>query len=118
MTTGQLEYFKELLLERKKQIQRNINDAASEIDGLRQSGATDELDFASISADEELEHSISAKQQQELREIDQSLKKIESGIYGICDMCEDDIDIERLKVKPHARYCITCREIAEKTIIK
>ena len=41
MTTGQLEYFKELLLERKEQIQRNINDAASEIDGLRQSGATD-----------------------------------------------------------------------------
>ena len=117
MTTSQLEYFKELLLERKEQIQRNINDAASEIDGLRQSGATDELDFASISADEELEHSISAKQQ-ELNEIDQSLTKIESGIYGICDMCEDDIDIERLKVKPHARYCITCREIAEKTIIK
>ena len=34
------------------------------------------------------------------------------------DDIEDDIDIERLKVKPHARYCITCREIAEKTIIK
>ena len=47
MTTSQLEYFKELLLDRKEQIQRNINDAASEIDGLRQSGATDELDFAS-----------------------------------------------------------------------
>ncbi|WP_096015517.1 RNA polymerase-binding protein DksA [Campylobacter lanienae] len=118
MKQSDLDYFKELLLSRKEQIQKNINDAANEIDGLRQSGATDEFDFASISADEELEHSISIKQQQELNEIDQSLKKIDSGVYGICDMCEDDIDIERLKVKPHARYCITCREIAEKTIIK
>ena len=29
-------------------------------------------------------------------------------------MCEDEIDIERLKVKPNAKYCITCREIIEK----
>ena len=29
-------------------------------------------------------------------------------------MCEDEISIDRLKAKPQARYCITCREIIEK----
>ncbi|MEL1170649.1 TraR/DksA C4-type zinc finger protein, partial [Campylobacter jejuni] len=33
--------------------------------------------------------------------------------YGICESCDDEIDSQRLKVKPHARYCIACRQIAE-----
>ncbi|ABK83183.1 RNA polymerase-binding protein DksA [Campylobacter fetus] len=114
MRQSDLEFFKNLLEERKIQINKNILDAADEINGLRQSGASDEFDFASINADAILEHSISAKQRSELNEIDESLKKIANRTYGICDMCEDEIDIERLKVKPNAKYCITCREIIEK----
>jgi len=30
-------------------------------------------------------------------------------------MCEEEIGEQRLKVKPQARYCIVCREIAEKS---
>ena len=42
-------------------------------------------------------------------------EKIANKTYGICDMCEEEIGIPRLKVKPHAKYCIACREIIEKT---
>ena len=48
-------------------------------------------------------------------EIDEALEKIANKTYGICDMCEEEIGIPRLKVKPHAKYCIACREIIEKT---
>ncbi|AII14134.1 DnaK suppressor protein [Campylobacter iguaniorum] len=114
MKKSDLDFFKELLEERKVQIKKNIIDSANEINGLRESGASDEFDFANINADAILEQSISIKQKQELAEIDLSLSKIADGSYGICEMCEDEIDIERMKVKPHARYCITCREIIEK----
>jgi RNA polymerase-binding transcription factor DksA len=49
------------------------------------------------------------------REIEVALAKIANNEYGICEMCEDDIGFQRLKVKPHALYCIDCREIAEKS---
>ncbi|ANE31934.1 TraR/DksA family transcriptional regulator [Campylobacter hyointestinalis] len=114
MTNSDLEYFKKLLEERKLQIKKNILDATDEINGLRDSGASDEFDFANISADSILEQSISSKQKQELNEIGVALTKIANKTYGICEMCEDDIDIERLKVNPHARHCISCRELIEK----
>jgi DnaK suppressor protein len=50
----------------------------------------------------------------ELAEIEIALQKIKDGLYNVCDMCEEAIGIQRLKVKPHAKYCIDCREIAEK----
>jgi len=65
-----------------------------------------------------IEQAISSQQSRELAEIDFSLSKIENGGYGICEMCEEDISFQRLKVKPHAKYCIVCREIIEKSAKK
>ncbi|CAD7286333.1 RNA polymerase-binding protein DksA [Campylobacter suis] len=115
MTNNDLEFFKKLLEERKIQIKKNILDSANEVSGLRDSGASDEIDIASINADQLIEQSISVQQQNELSEIERSLVKISNKTYGICEMCEEDIAPARLKAKPHARYCITCREIVEKT---
>ena len=35
------------------------------------------------------------------------------GTYGVCNLCEETINIERLKVKIFAEYCVDCREIIE-----
>lgn len=49
----------------------------------------------------------------ELDEIERALDKIKRDIYGICEMCGDEIHSERLEAKPFARFCIKCREIFE-----
>ncbi len=115
MNKEELEEFKRILLERKEQISKNIQESKNEIGELQSSDASDEADFATISSDSAIEEAISKKQEKELEEIEYALKKIEDGTYGICEMCEEPIGIERLKVKPQARYCIVCREIVEKT---
>lgn len=53
------------------------------------------------------------KQFHKLVAIERSLKRIEDGEYGICELCGEPINIERLKVKIFADYCISCREIIE-----
>jgi DnaK suppressor protein len=115
MHESDLKYFKELLLERKRQIRKNIEDAYVEMSGLNESEVSDELDHASISTDRMIEQAVSSQQNQELNEIEVALSKIANETYGVCDMCEEEISIQRLKVKPHAKYCIVCREIIEKT---
>ena len=117
MTDTEFEFFKKLLEDRSAQIKKNIADAANETSGLRDSGASDEGDIALINADSLIEQSISAQQKAELDEINYALAKISNKTYGVCEMCEEDIAIARLKAKPHARYCITCREIADKSKI-
>jgi DnaK suppressor protein len=113
MTTKELQDLKKILLERKEQIIKNINSNKEHIEGLKNSSASDEVDYATISADSAIEEALSMKQSKELKEIEYSLFKTESDNYGICEMCEDEIGIERLKVKPQAKYCIVCREIVE-----
>jgi DnaK suppressor protein len=34
--------------------------------------------------------------------------KVDSDEYGICKECEEDINIERLKLMPESEYCVAC----------
>ncbi len=118
MRDSDLKFFKDMLLERKVQIRKNIDDAMREIESLKDDEVGDEADHASVSTDRMIEQAISAQQSRELGEIDYALSKMQNGGYGLCEMCEEDISFQRLKVKPHARYCIVCREIIEKSANK
>lgn len=104
----------DLLLARKEQIIKNIVDTNKEISELDASDARDEADFASINLSKMIDQTLNAKQSKELIQIDSALSKIKNNIYGICEMCEENISLQRLKIKPHSRYCIICRELAEK----
>ena len=115
MQTSELNYFKDILLSRKKQIIKNIDGVNSELSQLSGLELNDEGDHASANSNSMVESAIAQQQAKELAEIEIALGKIAHGGYGICDMCEDDIGFQRLKVKPHATYCIDCREIVEKT---
>lgn len=114
MHQNELKYFEEILSARKKQIEKNITGVSNELSALNSDEMNDDGDYAAVSTENMVESAIGNKQQSELAEIELALSKIRNGTYGICEMCEEDIGFARLKVKPHARYCIDCREIAEK----
>jgi DnaK suppressor protein len=114
MKQSDIEFFKNLLLERKEQVLKNIDGTTKEIESLDMSDARDEVDFATLNTNNLIDQALSIQQSQELFEIEYALDKIEKGTYGICEMCEEIISIQRLKIKPHAKYCIICREISEK----
>ncbi|RUM65117.1 MAG: RNA polymerase-binding protein DksA [Sulfurospirillum sp.] len=115
MTEEQLKEFEMMLTKRKEEIQKTVEDSEKEIQALKSADASDEADHATISADSEIERTISSKLMNELKEIDYAMFKISNKTYGICEMCEEPIGIARLQVKPQARYCIVCREIVEKS---
>jgi len=109
-----LEFFKIELINLKSSISSNISSAEKEISLMRQQNPTDEGDYAVLMNDTSIDDTLIAKQLEKLKEIDEALDKISNGNYGICEMCEEAISLERLKVKPYAKYCISCREINEK----
>jgi DnaK suppressor protein len=115
MKKEDIEFLKLELENRKEQIKKIVQDNEKEIKELTRTDASDEADHATISADSAIEQAITNKQLRELKEIEYALFKMDNGTYGICEMCEDSIGLQRLKVKPQAKYCIVCREIVEKT---
>ena len=115
MQESELKYFKDILESRKAQIIKNISGVNAELKQLSSLELNDEGDHASVNNNSMVESAIVQQQEKELQEIDVTLNKIMSGTYGTCEMCEDPIGFQRLKVKPHAIYCIACREIVEKS---
>ena len=114
MTSRNMEPFKKELLERKKQIEKNLNGTFHEMSEMRALDLSDEADYAAVAVETDIDAAIMEQQRKELAEIELSLDKIRDGSYGICEMCEDEINMERLRVKNFARFCIACREITEK----
>ena len=45
-----------------------------------------------------------------LRDIENTLKRIEKGTYGICKYCKKPISKERLKIRPVSSACIVCKK--------
>ncbi len=115
MQESELNYFKEILESRKEQIVKNISGVNDELSQLSSLELNDEGDHASVNNNSMVESAIVSQQEKELSEIQLTLSKIANGDYGICEMCEDHIGFQRLKVKPHAIYCIDCRSIVEKS---
>lgn len=60
--------------------------------------------------DSEQERAVEQNLELRLREINETLKKIDEDTYGACEKCSVPIDVRRLKVLPVARFCVDCAE--------
>ena len=49
--------------------------------------------------------------EKELRGIEAALAKIETGAYGRCSHCGQEIEIERLMIRPESNSCVSCKKI-------
>jgi DnaK suppressor protein len=81
-------------------------------------GSDDIVDRANNAYSRELLFSLSDGERHTLLRIEEALKRIEAGTYGICTNCSNEIRSGRLKAMPWARYCIDCQELAEKGMLE
>lgn len=112
-SSKQVEELRVILEDRKKMIQSNIDDSRNNIAQLKENECKDDFDYAESSSDSFTAEVIAKQQYTELKEIESALVSIKNGTYGVCEMCDENIAIGRLKAKPFAKYCTSCREIYE-----
>ena len=46
--------------------------------------------------------------EKKLQDVISALEKIKNGTYGICENCQEEIDVKRLEINPSAKTCIKC----------
>ena len=73
-------------------------------------GGDDEHDPEGATVAFERQHvaALAAQAREHLAAIDAALKKIDSGIYEICDICGGPIGEERLAARPSSLICVRC----------
>ena len=81
-------------------------------------GSDDIVDRANNAYSRELLFSISDGERNTLLKIEEALKRLEGGNYGVCVSCGNPIRPGRLKAMPWARFCIDCQELAEKGMLE
>jgi len=79
----------------------------------KDSNAPDLVDRAALESERDYTIRIRDRESRLIKKIRQSLKDIENGTYGICQMCGEDIAVKRLKARPVARHCIVCKSKME-----
>jgi DnaK suppressor protein len=73
----------------------------------------DEVDLATISQNRELLYDLHESDFLRLRSVQEALKTIDSGQYGECVRCGEDINEKRLMAVPWTTLCIRCQEEKE-----
>ncbi len=110
MNKKELKAIKQKLLEQKMEIlDKLMNKNRDYVDNLKNE-IGDLADEAYEVIERELAYDLSMAEKTVLDDINDALKKIENGTYGICEDCGAPIPPERLKAKPYAKYCIKCKE--------
>jgi len=74
----------------------------------------DKTDRAMFSRNNNRETLLLEHAELQLQDIDQALNRLETGTYGICSNCGENIQPARLEVIPTAALCINCQRIQDK----
>ena len=112
MEQEKLEYFRNLLLEQRRQVTEDVEveraTALEGDDGVEDSGDMSELDLNRSTALD-----LVGRESELIEEIDEALQRIDDGTYGQCIRCGKRIDEERLKAMPTAKYDAVCQSAIE-----
>jgi len=103
-----LEQLKQTLLEERKRIQENIKVLGKNMDLGDSPGMDNEEADESEEADNELGAIEVLKER--IANMDVALGKMESGTYGACEDCGENIELELLEVNPESAVCRECKE--------
>lgn len=118
MDKNKLLYFKERLLEDKKQtldtldIEENNGLHSSLKDYYSELSVYDNhpADIASETFEMEMKFNLEESEKRHLKDVNDAIEKIENGTYGMCETCGKSIDIDRLEVIPYTAICAECSD--------
>jgi DnaK suppressor protein len=99
----------EIVKEAKEEISKYIKGETRQLVET----ALDDGDWSIIDLSEDISLRQLSTHRQTLLKIDEALRKLDEGTYGMCEDCGGAISKERLKIIPFAIYCIDCQEKRE-----
>ncbi len=117
-----LKDFKKIVLKKKEEILNDLKHISDDTLRKSQKEASGDIsgytyhmaDVATDNYDREFSLGLASGERKSLYELDDALKRIEEGVFGICDDCKSPITKIRLRAVPSARLCIKCQQKREK----
>lgn len=120
LTPDRLKYFEELIRNELMESMAYIENVTKEQSvGARESSG-DLSSYAYHQADQGsdtnlMEHTamMLESEREKIRLLNDAMRRIQDGTFGICEMCGELISDQRLEILPYATLCINCKEKME-----
>ena len=119
-TKEQVKQFRQLLITERVKLAEEIKTIAREASTSPRDASGDlsaytvhMADMAADTYDRELSMNLVSSEQELLYQIDDALKRLDDGSFGICQQCSQPIAMSRLKAVPYASLCIACQRAKE-----
>ena len=112
-----LDEIRELLMVEKKRLENDLGKFAAKnpdapggyTSTFPNYGDKDDENAAEV-ADYQVRLSLEDNLEKSLRDINQSLDRLEKNKYGICKYCKNQIEEKRLLARPHSSACMSCKK--------
>ena len=111
MNDAQQQFFRELLLAQRGELQARITEEFAE---LRQPDSSSDLaDIGAAEEQRQWQLRLLEREKKLLDKIDQALERLARGEYGWCAETGEPIGLKRLLLRPTATLCIEAKERQE-----
>jgi RNA polymerase-binding protein DksA len=126
LTAATIEHFKQMLLQKRREIINNVNEMEDEALKKSRMDASGDLssmpihmaDIGTDNYEQEFALGLMDSERKLLREIDNALQRIEQKTYGICEGTNKPIRKARLEAQPWARYCVEYARMLEQGLVR
>jgi RNA polymerase-binding protein DksA len=111
----ELEHFRELLLQRRREARDEIEQMREQIDQAKEQAGDNSAygvhmaDAGTDAMEREKLHLMIARQQKYIGYLDRALERIKNKTYGICRVTGEPIAKERLEAVPHTEISIEAK---------
>ena len=108
-----LQEFRDLL---QQQMDELLHDAGKTVSGMTEEKTNfpDPTDRAALESDRNFELRIRDRERKLINKIRQAIERINDGSFGLCENCEEEIGVERLRARPVTTLCIDCKTEQER----
>jgi DnaK suppressor protein len=105
---------RQTLIMRRDALRTALAGDLSLLKELRAQTSGDVIDAALDSAQDEICSQLAEVESRELLYIENALRRMREGQYGLCEACSCNIPMARLHALPYATLCIDCQREAER----
>jgi DnaK suppressor protein len=107
------DYFRALLLSRINELLNGAEKTVAEMTDENEN-FPDPNDRASLESDRNFELRIRDRERKLIAKMQEAIKRIDDGTFGLCETCGGNISEKRLQARPVTTLCIDCKTKEEK----
>ncbi len=109
---------RKVLVREREAVAEQYLEEVREARGLRDENVEDPVGLASMDIDRDLLLTFGQADRAMVEEIEEALRRLEQGTYGLCQQDGEPIPLDRLREVPWSRYCAAHQKQLEEGLLE